>query len=270
MNIREHLPLVEAPQSVWDAIEVAMREGEYGSARQLPRWRVAVAAAAIFLVAAGIYWLRVRQAGWIETSASASANLRIGDIGTVEMGPSTRLRVVVDRADKHRLRLERGTIYARIAAPPRMFLVDTKSGTAIDLGCEYALTMEEGGSGVLRVTKGWVAFQWKAFESLVPAGAKCRIKPVEGPDVPYFEDAAPEFVQSVEQGALTSMLDSARVRDTLTLWHLLSRVAPADRARVYDRISSLTPLPAGLSRERALALEPETLMQLREELAWKW
>jgi hypothetical protein len=186
------------------------------------------------------------------------------------LGPNTRLRVVADRADQHRLRLAHGAIYARITAPPRLFFVDTKSGTAIDLGCEYALNMDESGVGLLRVTKGWVSFQWKGLESLVPAGAVCRIRPGEGPEVPYFEDASSEFAHAVERGSLDSILGAARLRDTLTLWHLLSRVAPSERTRVYDRIASLTPIPAEVSRKRALALDPETLNRLKEELAWKW
>jgi hypothetical protein len=271
MNIRDHLPLVEAPESVWTGIEAALREGTRQEVRAFPRWRVAWAAvAAIFVFTAGIYWFSVRQAGWIETSGSARKTLRIADIGSVDLGPNTRLRVVADRADQHRLTLAHGAIYAKISALPRLFFVDTKSGTAIDLGCEYGLNMDENGSGSLRVTRGWVQFEWKGHESLVPAGAMCRIKPGEGPDIPYFEDASPEFVQSVERGALDSMLGSARVRDTLTLWHLLSRVAPGDRARVYERIAALVPLPPGISKDRALDLDPETLTRLKEELAWKW
>jgi hypothetical protein len=60
------------------------------------------------------------------------------------------------------------------------------------------------------------------------------------------------------------------VRDTLTLWHLLFRVDTSERARVYDRIAALTPIPVGLSREKALALDPETMTRWREELAWTW
>jgi hypothetical protein len=56
----------------------------------------------------------------------------------------------------------------------------------------------------------------------------------------------------------------------LTLWHLLSRVEADDRARVYDRIAALTPVPAGVSRERALKLDPETLKRWIHELAWTW
>ena len=271
MKLREHLPLVEAPESVWTGIEAAMREGKHREVRTFPRWRVAwAAAAAIVVLAAGIYRFDVRQAGWIETNASAHKTLPIADIGTVDLGPNTRLRVVADRADQHRLTLARGAIYAKISAPPRLFFVDTKSGTAIDLGCEYALNMDEEGEGVLRVTKGWVSFQWQGLESLVPAGALCRIRPVQGPGLPYFEDAPREFVQAVDQGALESIVGSARLRDKLTLWHLLSRVAPGDRARVYDRIAALTPIPAGISKERVLALDPDTLNRLKEELAWKW
>jgi hypothetical protein len=271
MNIREHLPIVEAPESVWNAIEAAIREGKHHEVRPFPRWRVALAAAAaIFVIAGGVYWFGVRKAEWIETNASARRTLRIGDIGSVDLGPNTRLRVVADRADQHRLTLARGAIYAKISAPPRLFFVETKSGTAIDLGCEYALNMDDDGSGVLRVTKGWVSFQWQGLESLVPAGARCRIRPVKGPDLPYFEDAPPEFAKAVDSGAPDSIIGSARLRDTLTLWHLLSRVAPGDRARVYDRITALTPVPSGISKERVLALDPETLNRLKAELAWKW
>jgi ferric-dicitrate binding protein FerR (iron transport regulator) len=273
MNIREHLPLVKAPESVWHGIEAALQEGPSGRPRPVWRWRIAFAAAALFagVLAAGVvYWFGIRTQGWMETGASTQATLRIGDIGSVNLGPHTRLKVERDGATQHRLMLAHGAIYAKITAPPRLFFVDTKSGTAIDLGCEYALNMEDDGSGWLRVTRGWVSFQSKGLESLVPAGAVCRIRRGKGPQVPYFEDAPRAFVEAVEQGSLDSMLGLARVSETLTLWHLLSRVAPGDRARVYDRIASLTPIPAAVSREQVLALDPGMLNKLKEELAWKW
>jgi len=69
---------------------------------------------------------------------------------------------------------------------------------------------------------------------------------------------------------LDVILAESRVRDTLTLWHLLFRVEVGERARVYDRIAALTPVPSGVTREKALALDTATLTRWREELAWTW
>ena len=70
--------------------------------------------------------------------------------------------------------------------------------------------------------------------------------------------------------AVDAVLTAARERDTLTLWHLLTRVEPRDRTRVFDRMETLTPLPSGVTRDKALALDAETLKRWREELAWTW
>jgi hypothetical protein len=221
---------------------------------------------------------KIAAGEWMETDSSSRAGIKVGDIGSVEVEPNTRLRVVTAKPGEHRLALARGEIRAKISAPPRLFFVDTASGTAIDLGCEYALSTDEDGSGLLSVTKGWVSFQWKGLESLVPAGASCRTRPRLGPGVPYFDDAPEALKQAVGDfgfeksgnDTLGIILAAARVRDTLTLWHLLSRVDVSDRARVYDRIAALTPVPAGVSRERALKLDPQTLNHWKEELAWTW
>jgi hypothetical protein len=263
------------------------------------RWRLAFAAAAVFAVIGAAFWMVARQpdtrwqvtrlsgravadhisAGeWIETDSGSTALIKVGAIGSVEVSPNTRLRVVRARPREHRLALARGAIRARISAPPRLFFVETAAGTAIDLGCEYTLSSDEDGSGLLRVTRGWVSFQWKGLESLVPAGAICRTQPQVGPGIPYFEDAPNSLRQALEgfgfaktgNDSLSVILAASRVRDTLTLWHLLWRVDVGDRARVYDRMAALTPVPAGVSRERALALDPETLNRWKDELAWTW
>src|SRR5207237_9374060 len=119
-------------------------------------------------------------------------------------------------------------------------------------------------------TRGWVAFDWKGLESLVPAGAVCRTRSQIGPGIPYFEDAPESLQQALEKPDLNVILGTSRARDTLTLSDLLWRVDAGDRARVYDRIAALTPVPAGVSRDRVLALDPATLNRLKEELAWTW
>jgi hypothetical protein len=268
----EHLALVEAPDAVWRSIEAAMDAPRIAPPRPRaplwPRWALA-AIATIALLAAG-YWRLARQQ-WIETGADSGVTLRIGQIGTVEVGPHTRLRIIADRPEEHRLALAHGGIHAKISAPPRLFFVDTAAGTAIDLGCEYSLVTDDAGAGVLRVTRGWVSFQWRGRESLVPAGAMCLTKAHSGPGIPYFEDASDNLKQAADGAMnLDVILAEARVRDTLTLWHLLSRMAETDRGRVYDRIAALTPVPAGVSREKVLLLDPEALKGLKEELAWTW
>ena len=76
--------------------------------------------------------------------------------------------------------------------------------------------------------------------------------------------------ESAGSRALDTILAESRVRDTLTLWHLLSRVDAGERPRVYDRIAALAPLPSGVSREKALQLDRGTLKRWKDELAWTW
>jgi anti-sigma factor RsiW len=307
MQLMEHLPLVTAPKALWPSIESALQENRARRSPTVMWWRWALAAAVILVLAGAAYWRAAHPSGsrwevlrlaglpsvagkamggagrigageWIETDARSRATVKVGEIGSVEIEAGTRVRVVSVRPAEHRLALAQGEIRAKISAPPKLFFVDTAAGTAVDLGCEYALSTDERGRGLLRVTKGWVSFQWRGIESLVPAGASCRTGLPAGPGIPYFDDAPDSVKQAVESfgfekgadAALNVILSESRVRDTLTLWHLLSRVDAAGRGRVFDRIAALTPVPAGVSRERALQLDPPTLDRFREELAWTW
>jgi hypothetical protein len=291
-----NLPLVKAPDSIWKAIEAeldaAVRQTPPRRFRHAPLW--AVAAAAAIVIAAGI-WVRTRapKAGWdvvradgsrgkiavgewLQTGAASTATLTVGDIGTVQVEPNSRVRLLSARPGEQRLKLARGEISATVSAPPRLFFVDTAASTAVDLGCAYTMKADEDGNGLLHVTLGWVSLEWAGRESLVPAGASCHTRPKTGPGTPYFDDA-PQALQealvqfdSQDADGLDQILREARVRDTLTLWHLLSRVSPANRQRVYNRMVDLVPLPKTVSPDKALQLDPDTLKIWREELAWKW
>jgi hypothetical protein len=277
-KILEHLPLAKAPDSIWPSIEAALDQKRVPAPSRVSPWRWAFAAAAAMVLLALLYWRVTHRSQWIETDDHSRVTVKVGEIGSVEVEPGTRLRIVTERPDEHRFALAHGAIRATISAPPKLFFVDTASGTAVDLGCEYALNANELGLGLLRVTKGWVSFQWKGMESLVPAGASCRTHPGTGPGIPYFDDAPESLKQALENfgnekdgsATLDVILSAARIRDTLSLWHLLQRVDVSDRARVYDRIAALTPVPAGVSRQRALQLDPATLRLWKDELAWKW
>ena len=291
------LPLVKTPDSIWMSIEAALDAKP--EPRRIGMFRWQWAAASLAVIGAVVAWYATRPPApswevsrlegspstsaikvgeWLQTDATSRARITVGNIGTVDVEPNTRLRLVAASPTEHRLTLAHGEISAVVTAPPRLFLVDTPASTAVDLGCAYKIKTDESGDGVLRVTSGWVSLEWKGRESLVPAGADCRTRSRTGPGTPYFADA-PEALQEAlaafdfrggRPDALGTILNQARVRDTLTLWHLLSRVDPADRVRVFNRMVDLVPLPSGVSREKALQLDPATLKSWREELAWKW
>jgi hypothetical protein len=187
------------------------------------------------------------------------------------------------RATEHRLELARGRMSAHIWAPPRLFFVDTPSAVAADLGCAYTLEVDDAGASLLRVTSGWVALQLRDRESIVPAGAACATRPGIGPGTPYFEDASETFraaltkldfetgtAPAADDSLLKGLLAEARVRDTLTLWHLLYRVEGNDRALVYDRLAALAPPPAGVTREGVLQLDAEMLRLWKGHLDNIW
>jgi len=66
------------------------------------------------------------------------------------------------------------------------------------------------------------------------------------------------------------LLGKSRVRDTLTLWHLLARVEGADRALVYGRMAELAPPPAGVTREGVLVLNQQMLDTWKDNLESSW
>ena len=218
---------------------------------------------------------------WLETDATSRAQIAVGSIGRVDIDENTRVRLVQTQPTEHRLELARGKMSAMIWAPPRLFFVDTPSAVAADLGCAYTLEVDDQGAGLLRVTSGWVALELQDRESMVPTGAACRTRPGVGPGTPYFEDAAPHFQAALEDldfkhdpavrvAALNVMLNEARPRDTLTLWHLLARVDNADRDRVYDKIASFLPPPEGVTREGVLKLDQAMLDRWKDALEGTW
>jgi hypothetical protein len=302
------LAWVEAPPHILSDLERALDDCR-PAAGWVSGWSVrpvyAVAAALLLVAAAAlsalsVSWLAARPApwdvvrldahgwrtarltigDWIETGAGATARMRIGEIGTVDVAPGTRVRLLEARPDEHRLQLAHGLISAEIVAPPRVFFVETPASTVVDLGCAYTMEVDEEGTGELRVTEGWASLEWHDRESLVPAGASAATRPDVGPGTPAFDDASERLREALLEidfgppdavaAALDIVLAEARDRDTLTLWHLLSRVESVQRILVFERMSELAPLPAGVVREQALALDPDTLRVWREELAWTW
>jgi hypothetical protein len=203
----------------------------------------------------------------LETDSLSSARIDVGEIGEVEVGPDSRVRLVEAQKGSGTLGLDQGTIKAVIWAPPRKFFVQTPAANTVDLGCAYTLHVGPDGNGWIRVTMGWVAFERDGKESFVPVDAMCLIHKGAGPGTPYYEDATQALrgaLESLDFGAdgtpgnpgrakaLALVLEQARRRDAITLWHLLARTSGDERAKVFDRLAQLVPPPAGVTREGVL------------------
>jgi anti-sigma factor RsiW len=218
---------------------------------------------------------RLGVGDWVETNDSSRALIAVGRIGHVEVDVGTRARLVAAGPDEHRLELVRGRLDAAIIAPPKLFFIETPAATAVDYGCAYTLSVDEAGVSLLHVTAGWVSLAVAGGrESLVPAGAMCRAEPGKGPGTPFAEDASDTFREALDKldfrlggdPALDTVLDEARAKDALTLWHLLERMGGAARERVYSRLAALVPPPTGVTREGVLRLDPRMLSRWRERV----
>lgn len=215
---------------------------------------------------------------WLETDEGSRAQINVAEIGEVQVDPNSRIGLLATSPTEHRLKLARGRMQASIYAPPRIFIVETPTATAVDLGCEYTLEVDESGASVLRVTSGYVSLEDPKRAVIVPAGAISETRRGRGPGTPYFENATPEFRRALaefdatgdEEALLPVLLAEARRRDTLTLWHLLALVTPARRGAVYDRLVELYGPPPEVTREGVLRLDRAMLELYRKRLEWVW
>jgi hypothetical protein len=237
----------------------------FAPGRTVSGWQVSrVQGAARLGARAAAVAMSVQAGDVLRTAPDARLELEEDDLGRLELGPDSELR-----ASGRRVALDRGVLHAFIWAPPRAFVLDTPSARAVDLGCEYTVEVGPTGDGVLRVSLGWVAFQAGSRESFIPAGARCLTRRATGPGIPFYEDAAPPFTAALarleagDPGALPIVLEAARPRDALTLWHLLTRVPPAERGVVYDRFVELAPAASAAGRARVLADDPAAI-----DLCW--
>ena len=221
---------------------------------------------------------RLRPGEWLETGAEWEARVSISDIGRVDVAPSTRLRLTEDSPTKQRLELARGKIHAKVNAPPEIFVVGTPAAEAIDLGCEYTLDVDEHGNGELVVKSGWVALEGPSRWAYVPAGARSPMQKEHGPGVPLYDDA-PESLRKAlarfEAGeakdeAIAVVLRDARRKDSLTLFHLLHRVDPAARHKVYERLAQLAPPPKGVDEPKVLRLDRPALESWGAQMSITW
>jgi len=237
--------------------------------RRRPVWPFAVAAALIVCAILGAVRFYTPANRWRATEESGVADvphsiLRTGDVvrtqrgsvrlqspavGTIDLGANTTVRLIENRSRRHRLALAGGTIHAKTTSQPGVFVIDTPKARAIDLGCEYTLTIAPGGGGELHVIAGWVDLTHSYEQSLVPQGASAMIESDGSLTVPVFDDASPVFQAAVRKLDMPTIVANARTRDAFTLLNLFRLASPDERGVLYDRLNQLVPAPPSITRE---------------------
>jgi hypothetical protein len=96
---------------------------------------------------------------------------------------------LTSRAGEHRMALDRGGIRAIIWAPPGLVLRQHAGGDRRRSRVRVPLQVDDRGWGTVRVSSGWVAFEYKGRESFIPMDAMCATRPGFGPGTPCYEDA---------------------------------------------------------------------------------
>jgi predicted anti-sigma-YlaC factor YlaD len=288
------LQVSSAPDSTWDALSTP-------PAPARPRWLPALVAAGVAAVVlvlailtrspapAGPAWdvsglsgvSELHPGEVLRTDTTSQAQVKIANIGRLVVSPNTQIRLLVTKSNEHRIALDRGMVEAQTWAPPRLFIVDTPSASAVDLGCKYSLQVQNDGSSLLHVTLGLVALERDGRETIVPAGAFCLTHKNAGPGIPYFEDASAELqaalqkVDSLRDGSerteqLEIVLREAHVRDGLSLWHLLPRVEAQSRGLIYNRLAELLPPPVEVTREGIVKLDPKMIDMWKKVVSQLW
>lgn len=245
----------------------------------LAPWTVAaLKGAPVVRTVGGLSSARLSVGGSVETDMHSVARLAVAGIGLADLGPGSRLRLLQSASAQHRFALERGSMHARIDAPPRYFLVQTASALATDLGCVYTLTVDSTGNGALLVDEGEVELERDGVRSSVIAGNVAQLRPNAGPGLPYPVSASPALAAAVlrfdsnrfDPASVDALLFASDSRNTITLWHLLQRTEGRERARVFERLAAIMPPPATVTKERVMRGESAALQRWRTDLQPSW
>jgi hypothetical protein len=204
------------------------------------------------------------RAGDVVRTKNGSVRLQSPSVGTIDLAANTTVRLIENRSRRHRLALAAGTIHAKTTSQPGVFIIETPNARAIDLGCEYTLTIAPNGGGELHVIAGWVDLTHGFEQSLVPQGASATIASDGSLTVPVFDDAAPAFHEAMRKHDVATIVALARTRDAFTLLNLFRDSTPEERMLLYNRLKQLVPPPPSITPESIRYWTPEST-----ELWWR-
>ena len=215
---------------------------------------------------------------WLETHADAVAAVKVANIGELTVFGDSKLRVVATNAATQHLELARGHVHARVSAPPRLFIVDTPAATAVDLGCQYDLTVDSRGTTHLRVTVGAVSLEDQRGAVYVPATFDVDMKPGElgtpisirasnelRDAVSYFDGGGPVAPRSLPPAlaigsrcGTRSLAAPAPIVPPSSPSSKSSRPCPTPRSTPRSSPATPTPWTSGSTSSSTVAILPTT------------
>jgi hypothetical protein len=209
--------------------------------------------------------------GTLETG-TAEARLTIADIGAARLGQNTKLRLERTDVQRHQLALDHGTMHAKVYAPPRLFAVTTPLTEVTDLGCEYDLTIAEGGVGSVTVFDGMVELATKTGTVVVvPEGCTAEILGAQRPGLPMCKAASPGIVEAIleydagDPAAADTILAKADRQDAVVLL-ALAAVDAKRRLAVLERLAELSPPPDVEITPELAATDPDLLAPWQQDV----
>lgn len=289
------------PDAEVRALEETLRPVGYRSHSFRPRnvsatsrrtmWRFAIAAAVLLAASGGAVWLtrsmapsfevirtheasvrstRLWEGAWLETAGAETAQVKVADVGELTLAPGSKLRLLHTGAAEHRMELARGSFTAKVDAPPRLFVVETPSAVAVDLGCAYTLAVLSDNSTRLEVTAGQVELQGRGKRSFVPFGAEARSFPGKGPGLPISLKASASFRAAVDglsdirptEIQLKNLVALAEPLDAVTLFNLLPLVDAKQRHLLLQGIGKFVSLPAGIDPDSTSEFDSAPMLAL--------
>lgn len=191
--------------------------------------------------------------GVLQSSGTGVTSVQLGEVGSFVIHGDAEIQLREAPFDAptspYRFELKRGRIDVSVTAAPRRFIVDTPAVSAVDLGCEYELEVDERGVTRLRVTSGAVALEGAQVASRVPEGYEAVAFPGKAPGVPValgasqeLREAAVVFAEEPSLG-FEALLTAAGQTDEHTLRALLERASGTQREQVIRRLEALTTQP---------------------------
>jgi FecR-like protein len=209
--------------------------------------------------------------GVLRTGEHSAVQIEVARIGRVLVGQDSQVELVETRTGHHRLRLDHGQLSAKIWAPAASFGVQTPLANALDIGCEFTLSVTSVGSGLLRVRHGWVELEKYGLQSLIPEGAQAEFDSKSGPGTPFDDHATAQFRAALKaidalgrsvpanDPAIEQLAEASSATDAITLISLLTRYPQLADTPIYDRAIALLPPPDGLTRD-AVRYKNQVLM----------